>query len=131
MRLPFALEVPGVMRVRVSAELDGRPLEMSLDSGRARLSVFGEEWARVELSPGRMVLDLDRRAAGRIFREAGKSLGWLWMLRRSPGFMRAMQSLADQTGTEVVFAVGGHPLVRFAPGRRPSFSPGGLRGFMG
>ena len=129
MRLPFALEVPGVLRVRVSAELDGRPVEMDVDSGRARLVVSGNEWARLVLAPGRMVLDLDRHAAGRLFREAGRSVGWLWLMRRSPGFMRAMQSLADQAETEVVFAVGGHPLVTFTPGQRPSFNPGGLRGF--
>jgi len=131
MKLPLALEVPGVFRVRMRAELDGRPLVLDVRSGHARLRVFGETWAELAIAPDQVVVDLGRQAASRMFKEAGRQLGWLWLLKKSPGFMRAMQSFADQAETEVVFSIAGHPLARFAPGRRPSFSPGGLRGFWG
>jgi len=130
-RLPLELEVPGLFRFSASATLDGRPVEVRLRRGRGRLLVNGTEWATFRLEEGEAHLEVHPQLAKRMMSEFMSGLGWQRALRASPHMVRAMQKLADQSGTAFTFSSGGLALFSVRPGKRPSFHLANLMRFFG
>jgi len=131
MRIPQRLEVVGVVNVRISAELDGQPIDVEVDSGLASLRVGETSWLQLHINQSQLILNFHPALAKKLIGTAGRVAGWAWLIRKTPAFFKAMQQLSNQAEAEIVIKLDGHPLASISPHSRPSFNPLGLKHLWG